>query len=357
MQAVHIVCLKRRMHLIIVRRLARAYFDKVGDNFTDPNSQLLLREIVANMESNIQNEPGSGHNIRIWFNAMRHIVIKDDRVSESLEETLFKLNSWIEDGRAPIEAYFYRYIAKFLILYENDQLGTDVARRDLSLYLEDMHRHSFGLEARTITQEWLGKHGRGLCRLIKNTEFRKLQSKDAVEKLAILNGRLPQRDGFASERTSYVKLQGNEVYFRPISISNRIGITDANKIVEFGLGFSYDGLRSYYDSINIVTVTIDSTKYDMKPGEHYRITITGHNYSMLYGILVNSGNMIGVMQWNDPRNAYESNSYYAGFDPDKWPENGQSLEVRLQKETTMNGRPAWIVTANIYTQELRMPYN
>lgn len=342
------------------RRLARAYVENLHENYDMPESQNTLKEAARVMEENIQADSANGNNIRIWFNIVRFLKVDRHQSLQILEEVLYKLNLWIESNNAPIEAYFYRYIAKFIQLEESQRLNQSDALHELTDYLDSMKSHCKMLGARTITQEWMGNIGYGLNRLIRNKDMHMMTASDAVKSLSIQYGRLPGKEGFISERSSYLNFKGNEVFFRPANISNRISSVNEHALVKFGLGFSYDGLRSYYDSIELVSseevekVDFEVTKStQLFEGAKRSLTVMYNNKSFVVGTLSNSGGILGIVYWCG-RDYENSNAYFAGYEAEKFPEKGTKLEVSLIKEHPtawmIHGisYKAWECTTNLY---------
>ncbi len=103
-------------------------------------------------------------------------------------------------------------------------------------------------------------------------------------------GRLPQKDQFSS-KTAYLYFKGNDVYFRPETVLGKVGPSDENQYVMFGLGFSYDGLRSYHNSISLAKrgVPVDDIEIELKQGKIVTIEIIYNGQSFTEGCIISSG--------------------------------------------------------------------
>lgn len=81
-----------------------------------------------------------------------------------------------------------------------------------------------------------------------------MSMEDQIKYLKKLHGRLPERQAIEQNtRNSYLYYRGNSVFFRPMAVSGTISSANAGSFIEFGLGFSYDGLRSHHGSIRLVS--------------------------------------------------------------------------------------------------------
>lgn len=323
------------------RRLAKAYWDDLENSSTFNVKQNHLKEIIQYMEININAEPRNNSNYRLWFNAMRKLVVEDKLVEDNLNDVLYKLNVWIEKGEAPSEAYYYRFVTKFIILIENNRLLLANERAELLEDLDAMKHYGGDFRKRTIIRDWLGNNGKGLNKLIKDSDFRQMQNENNFgNRLEKVTGRLPSASEFG--RTSFLDLFGMKVFFRPIQIQARIGISNANQQVDLCIGFSYDGLRAHPDSIKLSSINPKIEEpLQANIGDSCQLHVKGHNKTAVYGILPEIQNSIGVLSWND------ANRHLAGYSCDEWPENNTTMNVRLSKKREWSDQRAWQVKIDI----------
>lgn len=144
------------------RMIARAYWKKLDGKYSGLKQQNRLRDIISFMEENILSHPDNGSNIRIWFNAIRNL--EADNPTEILESALDKLEGCINSGNAPAEAYFYRYMVRFIRDEESGAIDSKTSTDALTQCLVDLKTASAKMANRTITLLWLGNDGLGLQR-------------------------------------------------------------------------------------------------------------------------------------------------------------------------------------------------
>jgi len=319
------------------RILARALMKGLNKNYNGAEQQSELRNIISLMEENIALNPGDGANVRIWFEAVRHLEVEDS--SEVLTSALQKLNLLIEGGKAPAEAYFYRYIVKFIYNFETGAIDSDISRNELSQCLADLKKIALrsNIRKRTIPLEWLGRYGKGLRRLIPSKEFGLIDEKYKVDSLELLQGRLPSRQAFErNQKNAYLRYRGNEVFFSPLQISGKITARNENAHIDFGMGFSYDGLRSYHDSIQISKAI---RKEDITGNIVYKIDdvcnveVTGHNTAYVQAVIVGSG--------GERVQIHKTKLKYVECEDGEWPATNNILLVRLDGQTNHNGETIW----------------
>lgn len=231
------------------RQLARRAYESVIDNPDSQTEQEKLREIVDMMEENFEAMPSNNANFRIWFKALRRMEVVDP-VSE-LENVFQKLERWTMLENASPEAFYYKYIVRFILAFEEGNLNTSSkVQNDLNDLLTDLKNVSNDILRKTIPFEWLSCYGKGLRRLVSSKDLNMMNKNDAVNTLQMFVGELPSKDRFGG-RNAFIKFGKQSVYFNPQSINDRITDIHENQYVDFGIGFSYDGLRAYHDSIEI----------------------------------------------------------------------------------------------------------
>lgn len=230
----------------IRRMLARAYEIKLNKSDNEDENQRDLQRIIDLMESNIMAEPERPGNIRIWFNAIRHLKTK--RPDAVLSDTASKLTRWVALADSP-EAHFYRFVIKFLQAYS----GSHLAEQELPKLLTAMKEKTGKLYNRTIVLEWLGNSGEGIESLINTQDYRRRNrdEENIQDDLRLLRGRINGRY-YVNETHAYISAFGVEVFFNPGSTSG-INKTNVNQRVKFGIGFSYDGPRAFNKSVQLLT--------------------------------------------------------------------------------------------------------
>lgn len=313
--------------------IAQIQFSAIQDSITTEESQRKLQEIINLYEDNIMEKPYSGTDIRNWFNAIRRLSCDHDTALEILESCREKLDRWIDGGNASRDAYLYRYIVRFLMDYENDSLNSSESRRSLKQMEEDIKIQAEALPTKTAVIFWIGCEGYGLNRLISNADFHNPILLQSIEALQPMEGRLPERSRF-TEYTAYIDLCGHNVFFRPIAVRGTVTAANSGAFITCGIGFSYDGLRSYHDSIKLITKQF--IKREHFSGEKVVVRVYKHNATWVECLIDGEDQPVIISKDALP----------AEFDPKngKWPEKGESLKVVLIE------RRNYVLRGDIFTE-------
>jgi len=298
--------------------IAQIQFDAIQDTIKEEENQQKLREIINLYEDNIAEKPDSGVDIRNWFNAVRRLNCDSYTAMETLESCREKLDRWIDGGSASRDAYLYRYIVRFLMDFENGSLNSIESRRSLKQMKDDIKLRAKMLPTKTSVIFWIGHEGYGLNRLISNADFYSSPLSKNIEALEMLEGKLPERSEF-KENTAYIDLCGQDVFFRPDAVRGTVTAANCGAFVNCGVGFSYDGLRSYHDSIHLITK--QPIKREHFPGEKVTVRVYNHNATWVECLIDGENQPVIISK----------SSLSEEFDPDngKWPEKGSSLKVVL----------------------------
>lgn len=295
--------------------VAQMELEGIRDDIRTNENQRKLQEIIALYEDNIAENPGSGVDVRNWFNAVRQLACDYDTAIELLISCQSKLDRWIEFGNASRDAYLYRYIVRFLLDYENNSLESSESRRSLKQMEEDIKRHAEMLPTKTRAVFWLGNEGNGLNRLISNAEFGRIPSRDKVVVLKKMEGKLPERSEFL-ENAAYIVLSGHRVFFNPNAVRGVVTVSNSGAFVNFGIGFSYDGIRSYHDSICLITKQL--IKREHSSGESVSVRVYAHNQTWVECLIDEEDQPVIIHKQDLPRI----------FDPENgnWPEKGEKID-------------------------------
>lgn len=321
------------------RKLARINYNEVYENPDVPESQAKLREIISMMEANFNEDIANNANFRIWFKALRYLETND--VENTLEDILTKLEQWTSEPNAPADAFYYKYIVKFILAYEQNTLEHDIkVRDDLKKMLYDLQQAAIKMPRRTIPFEWFSDYHKGLRRLISSNELSDMDRTSAISSLKMFRGALPGKDYFKT-RTAYISYKGLPVYFNPQSIIDRITSSSENKYVKFGMGFSYDGLRSYHDSIELYKGNIEpDTKIELRKGLVVSVMVKYiNNTNVIAEILGTSGSTVRIRH---------KDLISIGYDSDNLPKLGSEFRVKLLGEKNLdNGQKVWDGTTTL----------
>lgn len=299
--------------------IAKKQFSAIENSFSTEESQIQLQEIITLYEENIQEDPSNGTDIRNWFNAVRRLNCECDTAMDILESCRDKLETWInKSSSVPRDAYLYRYVVRFLLDYENNSLDSNESRRVLNQMEADIKSHAVDLPTKTNTVFWISCRGYGLNRLISNSDFQRISTPEKLVELELFEGRLPERNSF-SGNTAYIMLHEHRVFFRPTAVRGKISAANSGEFVELGIGFSYDGLRSYHDSLRRSERRPISKPHS--PGDTAVAIVVKHNNSWVECLLDGEDQPVIIRKDSLPER----------YNPDNgiWPEKGDVIEVIL----------------------------
>ena len=315
------------------RKLARIQYERIKDNLELAESQSKLKEIVSMMEKNFEVDASNNANFRIWFKALRALDAEDAYVD--LESIFNKLDRWTMLPNASPDAFYYKYIVRFIQAYEEGTLETSTkVQSDLRELLNDLSNSSSDILKKTIPFEWFTDYGKGLRRLITNHELNLMDRTSAIQTLHHFKGALPSKENFAGRR-AYISFGQQVVYFNPQSINGRITANDENQYVMFGVGFSYDGLRSYHDSINVLKRGATSEKKVIpESGKRVMVRVLGSNSTYVKTEIVDSEGEKCDIRISDME--------VLGIAKDVWNKKGSIFEVILSERASLpNGDSVW----------------
>lgn len=298
--------------------IAQVQFNEIKDSITTVESQRRLHAILSLYEENIAEKPDSGTDIRNWFNAVRRLNCDNDTALDILENCRKKLDRWIDSGNASRDAYLYRYIVRFLMDYESGSLNSSESKRSLKQMEDDVKMHAETLPTKTAVIFWLGRQGHGLNKLISNADFHNQPLSQNVDELQPLEGKLPERSSF-SLNTAYIDLSGHKVFFRPSAVRLMVSAANSGAFVTCSIGFSYDGLRSYHDSIRLIRKQLITREHE--PGELVMVRVYKHNATWVECLIDGENQPVIIHREH----------LCSRFDPEsgKWPEKGELLKVVL----------------------------
>ena len=218
----------------IRRQIVRTYLAR-NEHKWDRLDAREIERIVDLMEANLREEPSSEHNLRLWFQAFRHSYRHD------IDLALDRLVSWKTLGDAQ-DAYYYTYVLHVLKAIE----GSTIERVRAKDLIEQSANKARGRKNRTQSFEWLGE-GEGLSRLVHYTELgdwdESLGFYSDTSYLTRLRGRIADIKGPEAGNIEILSC-GLLAFFVPAKAGAAKG-RDENQLVDFFLGFSYDGLRAW----------------------------------------------------------------------------------------------------------------
>ena len=194
-----------------------------------------VERIVALLESNLQEEPSSDQNLRLWVQAVRRL-----KQPPSVEAVIERVSYW-KVNAATLDPTYYLYVFNVLQVLE----GSVWAREEAKRYIEECKYAARLRRNRTKSLEWLG-NGKGITKLVYHSELGKwLTDKEFWEKtqrLSRVEGRIARID---TPQSGQIEIEGGlHAFFAPGRGGYQSGYSE-NQRVAFYLGFSYDGLRAW----------------------------------------------------------------------------------------------------------------
>ena len=222
------------------RAIIRAYEARCQGDW----SKLTVRELARVVElarGNIEEEPGSDYNLRLWLRAVRtENALGVDRVAEQLANKRLT-----ESKQNPsLDTTYYLYIMKFLQL----ESGNLAVASELPDLIEKCSQLARGLSRTTTSFEWLGREA-GLAALVHVSTLGAWDPKKSfwpnTEQLRAVRGRIAR---IRNQGSGEIELpSGLQAFFVPSrgTVPGGYITQDIGREVEFFLGFSYDGLRAW----------------------------------------------------------------------------------------------------------------
>ena len=219
------------------RAIIRTYIAKYGSDWNQLNDRELAR-VVELARDNIEEEPASDHNLRLWLRAVRaENALTVDRVAERLAYKRLQNPS--------ADTTYYLYIMKFLQLESGDL----AAASEVPDLITECGQLARDLARTTTSFEWLGKEA-GLSALVHVSTLGSWDVKrnfwPNTKHLRAIRGRIAQIRHHGSGEIELSS--GLRVFFIPSRGAVPGGYVagqDTGREVEFFLGFSYDGLRAW----------------------------------------------------------------------------------------------------------------
>lgn len=158
-----------------------------------------------------------------------------------MDEALDKLSVWKETSGS-LEAYYYYFICtciKAIEGFSRAEVAIPILQSEIKAKSEKRYDNRY-------IYEWLGT-GKGLSRL-KRYKPSKI-TKEEEQSLEVLTGYI---ENYKNPGSATIRSHNMEVFFNP-KRAKRVLSKDSEGIrVAFSMGFSYDGLRAYDQSVDVV---------------------------------------------------------------------------------------------------------
>ncbi len=191
-----------------------------------------LRRIAALTEDNLRADPTNPWDLRTWFQASRRLPEFD------VLRALDRLNGWAARVNAP-DAYYYLYILHFL-LWRTGQEQTERSIR------ENINRcRDAGTRNRQFSFEWLAEEP-AWCPLANIGDLRGWDVTDEKSVSPIPLERVTGViDRIDSPRSGRLRVGDGHITAFFVPRTDFWQASDVGAVVEFTLGFSYEGLRAW----------------------------------------------------------------------------------------------------------------
>lgn len=192
-------------------------------------------KIMVLLNDNIDEDPSNERDLRLWVQAIRRA-----NNPPSMESIIERLGYWRANSHA-LDAVYYLYVFYSLLTIE----GSAISREDAIRFIDESKQMARFKRNRTKSFEWISK-GTGLGKLIHQSELGEWDDdKDFWENtksLEKVKGRIAKIDG---PQAGKISVEGGLSAFFVPSRSGHSRNRSENEMVDFYLGFSYDGLRAW----------------------------------------------------------------------------------------------------------------
>lgn len=313
-------------------RSKQAKLKKIGYEKASPKE---IDAIMRLMEENMQDDPTNSANLRIWFEVIRYCTSQDPELL--LDEALSKLTVWKETTGSS-EANYYYFILVCIKAIEGASRA-EAAIPALQIELKEKTRLHYS--NREIL-EWLGE-GKGIARL-RASSIKHFNEENAVA-LKRLTGRISK---YKNPGHAIIKSHNMEIFFNPKNAKQKFSAEDIGKRVSFAMGFSYDGLRAYDQSVIESDFSEDeentSTPSILQEGVRVLCKVVKNVDYFTQVQLIDYYNEEGSIKFTDLRNGYSAS---------KQPEVGETFYATIIEKRGTNSRAQrfWRLTMADIKQE------
>ena len=219
------------------RNVINAYLRRSGRDWSQLTERE-IRRISILAQENLDEEPHSDQNLRMWFRAVR--ATGELPLSVVAEKLTYK-----SIQQPTVDTLYYLYISKYL----QADTGVLQAATEASQTIERCSQMANSLPHRLRSFDWLGK-GTGLKALVHESSLGSWNSSSEfwlnTEQLRSVIGTISRIRGPASGEIELSN--GLRAFFVPARgqvEGGYLSSIDIGRKVEFFLGFSYDGLRAW----------------------------------------------------------------------------------------------------------------
>lgn len=219
------------------RNIINAYLNRMSRDWSalTKNEAARVSELA---QENLEEEPDSDQNLRLWFSAVR-------TTGELPIEVIAERLTYKRNQNPTIDTLYYLYIIKYL----QADAGVGRAVNEVEQLIEECSNKAASLPHRTRSFEWLG-NGKGIKSLVHRNDLGVWNASigfwTELNQLRAITGRISRIRGPASGEIELAN--GLKAFFVPARghiPGGYLPSRDIGRSVEFYLGFSYDGLRAW----------------------------------------------------------------------------------------------------------------
>lgn len=216
------------------RQIVRTYLARRDRSWKQLEKRELSR-VVDLLTDNIAEDPTNEKDLRLWVQAIRYMDSPP-----SLESIIERLSYWRANSGS-LDAIYYLYVFHGLLAMD----GFSVSLAQSQQFLDESRKLAHQRRNRTKSFEWLGE-GSGLKQLVHQSELgdwdRNTDFWEGTSRLVRIGGRIEKIEG---SQAGWISVPGGLRAFFVPSRSGHTANRSENALVDFYLGFSYDGPRSW----------------------------------------------------------------------------------------------------------------
>ena len=197
--------------------------------FTAKEMERVIRLLAANLDEDVNDSTS----LRLWLRAIRQ-----NPVVPSLDSILEKVAYW-KTNTSSLDAAYYLYVLHMLSAME----GSRQSAADAEQALEECRGLSRYRRDRTKSFEWIGP-GKGIASLVHQSRLGEWKGDfwEHTDALRRMTGRIVSIE---APQKGHIEIEGGLLAFFVPAKSDIHLNKDENSLVQFFVGFSYEGLRAW----------------------------------------------------------------------------------------------------------------
>ena len=189
--------------------------------------------VIRLLSENLDEDVNDSTSLRLWLRAIRQ-----NSIPPSLDSVLEKVAYW-KTNTGSLDAAYYLYVLHTLSAME----GSRQSAADAEQALDECRALSRYRRDRTKSFEWVGP-GKGIVSLVHQSRLGEWKGDfwEHTDALMRMTGRIVSIE---APQKGYIEIEGGlKAFFVPAKSDIHLN-KDENAIVQFFVGFSYEGLRAW----------------------------------------------------------------------------------------------------------------